>query len=82
MPYTSLGAYTTKQADPFSFTGNQAALAQIKSLGAGIYGERRFLLAENTVYGVALALPTKMGNFGDLRFFPTCENGFYLQFFR
>jgi hypothetical protein len=53
MPYVSLGAYSTKQLDPFSFTNNQAALAQ-----------RRFLLTENSVYGVALALPSKMGNFG------------------
>ncbi len=64
MPYISLGAYTTKQLDPFSFTGNQAALAQIKSAGVGVYGERRFLLAENSVYGLAAAIPTKKGNFG------------------
>ena len=64
MPYISLGAYSTKQSDPFSFTNNQAALAQVKSAGAGIYGERRFLLADNSIYGSALVLPTKMGNFG------------------
>jgi hypothetical protein len=64
MPYINLGAYTTKQLDPFSFTSNQAALAQIKNGGVGIYGERRFLLAQNSVYGLAAALPTKMGNFG------------------
>lgn len=65
MPYVGLGAYSTLQTDPFSFTGNQAALAQMKDPGVGVYGERRFLLAENSVYGVALALPTKkMGNFG------------------
>jgi hypothetical protein len=64
MPYVSLGAYSTKQLDPFSFTNNQAALAQVKTAGVGVYGERRFLLTENSVYGVALALPSKMGNFG------------------
>ncbi|MFZ1530258.1 MAG: hypothetical protein WAT19_16000 [Ferruginibacter sp.] len=65
MPYIGLGAYSTRQPDPFSFTNNQAALAQIKDPGIGVYGERRFLLAENSVYGLALALPTKkMGNFG------------------
>ncbi|MEO5944567.1 MAG: hypothetical protein ABIP30_14045 [Ferruginibacter sp.] len=64
MPYVSLGAYSTKQVDPFSFTNNQAALAQVKTAGIGVYGERRFLLKENSVYGVALALPSKMGNFG------------------
>jgi hypothetical protein len=64
MPYVSLGAYTTKQPDPFSFTNNQAALAQIKTAGIGVYGEQRFLLTDNSVYGAALALPSKMGNFG------------------
>jgi hypothetical protein len=64
MPYINLGAYSTKQLDPFSFTSNQAALAQIKDAGVGIYGERRFLLAENSVYGLAVAVPTKKGNIG------------------
>jgi hypothetical protein len=64
MPYINLGAYSTKQLDPFSFTSNKAALAQIKNGGIGIYGERRFLLAQNSVYGLAAAIPTKMGNFG------------------
>lgn len=64
MPYINLGAYTTKQIDPFSFTSNQAALAQVKDASVGVYGERRFLLAENSVYGLALAIPTTKGNFG------------------
>ncbi len=64
LPYISLGAYTTKQLDAFSFTGNQAALAKVKTGGVGIYGERRFLLAENSVYGITAAIPTKKGNFG------------------
>jgi hypothetical protein len=64
MPYINLGAYSTKQLDPFSFTSNQAALAQIKDAGVGVYGERRFLLAQNSVYGLAAAIPTKKGNIG------------------
>lgn len=64
MPYTSLGAYTTRQMDPFGFTNNQAALAQVKTAGVGVFGERRFLLTENSVYGLAAAIPTKQGNFG------------------
>ncbi len=64
MPYLKLSAYSTKQIDPFSFTGNQAALAKTMTGGIGVYGERRFLLAENSVYGLAAALPTKLGNFG------------------
>ena len=65
LPYTTLSAYSIKQNDAFSFTGNQAALAQTKVGGLGIAGERRFMLDENSLYAVALALPTKdMGNFG------------------
>ena len=64
MPYIGSGAYSTKQTDPFSFTVNQAALAQVKQAGIGIYGERRFLLADNSVYALATVIPTKLGNFG------------------
>ncbi len=64
MPYLSLGAYTTKQQDPFSFTGNQAALAQVRSVGVGVYGERRFLIDNNNLYGLAAVIPSKLGNFG------------------
>ncbi|MEO8771437.1 MAG: hypothetical protein ABI402_15180 [Ferruginibacter sp.] len=64
MPYVSLGAYSQKQNDVFSFTGNQAALAQQKNIAVGVYGERRFLLADNSAYSVAAAFPTKLGNFG------------------
>ena len=65
MPYIGLGAYTTKQLDPFSFTSNQAALAQLKTGGIGIFGERRILQAENSNYGIAAAFKTNhAGNFG------------------
>lgn len=64
LPYLGMGAYSTQQADPFSFTSNQAALALSKSAAVGVYGERRFMLSENSAYGVAVALPSKMGNFG------------------
>ncbi len=64
MPYTQMSAYSKKQIDVLSFTGNQAALASVKNAGIGIYGERRFNLSENSMYAVAFALPTSMGNFG------------------
>lgn len=49
----------------FSFTSNQAALAGAKFAAVGVYGERRFMLEETSLYGLALALPTKnLGNFG------------------
>ncbi|MBK9959015.1 MAG: hypothetical protein IPP11_10580 [Chitinophagaceae bacterium] len=65
MPYVSLGAYSSRQQDVFSFTSNQAALAGAKFAAVGVYGERRFMLEETSLYGLALALPTKnLGNFG------------------
>ena len=64
MPYIGSSAYSTKQTDPFSFTSNQAALAQVKNAGIGIYGERRFLLVENSAYAAAIAIPTALGNVG------------------
>jgi hypothetical protein len=63
-PYISLSAYSLKQIDPLSFTGNQAALAQVKSAGIGVFGERRFMLSETSVYTLGTSLPTRLGNFG------------------
>jgi hypothetical protein len=64
LPYTGLAAYSTQQKDPLSFTGNQAALANTKQAGIGLYGERRFLLAATSYYTLATAIPSKLGNFG------------------
>ena len=63
-PYISLSAYSVQQNDALSFTGNQAALAGVKNAGIGIYGERRFMLSETSVYTLAGSLPTRLGNFG------------------
>ena len=62
--YTGLGAYSINHVDVFSYTTNQASLAQMKNVSAGVYGERRFLLDELSLYQLAVALPTKSGNFG------------------
>ncbi len=62
--YTGLGAYSATQADVFSFTSNQASLAQLKSFSAGVFGERRFTLTELNNYTAALGLATNSGNFG------------------
>jgi len=64
LPYNSLSAYSTEQPELFSFIANQAALAAIKQAGAGIYGERRFLLKETSSYTIATVFPTRNGNFG------------------
>lgn len=62
--YTGLGAYSLNHVDAFSFTSNQASLAQLKNASAAVYGERRFLLSELNNYTTAIGLRTKSGNFG------------------
>jgi hypothetical protein len=62
--YIGLGAYSLNHIDAFSFTSNQAALAQIKNTAVGVYGERRFLLSSTNYYSAVVAMPTKQGNFG------------------
>ena len=62
--YLGLGAYSTQHGDVFSFVNNQAALAQVKGTAVGVYGEKRFLLNETSLYTAALAVPSSLGNFG------------------
>jgi hypothetical protein len=62
--YISIGAYSTIHSDIFSFTANQASLARFKNTSAAVYGERRFMLNELSLYKIAFALPTRSGNFG------------------
>jgi hypothetical protein len=64
MPYVGSTAYSSKQNDAFSFTTNQAVLAATTQASVGLYGERRFLLQATSSYAAAVAMPTKMGNFG------------------
>lgn len=62
--YTGMGAYSQNFIDPFSVSSNQAALAGIKSVRAGIYGEKRFLIEELSFYKVAACLPVSFGGMG------------------
>lgn len=62
--YIGLGAYSNQQADAFSYTNNQAALAQIKNATIGMYAENRFMLAATSMYAFTAAIPTAKGNFG------------------
>ncbi len=64
MPYIRLGAFSNKPQEPFGFTANQAALARMDKGSLGCFGERRFLLSENSVFALAAAIPSKQGNFG------------------
>src|SRR5687767_4889743 len=62
--YIKTGAYSPKQGDVFSFSANQASLAQRSSFSIGAFSERRFMLDELNLFSAAVALPTKSGNFG------------------
>jgi long-subunit fatty acid transport protein len=62
--YTGLGAYSLTHTDVFSFSANQASLAQLKNNAAGVYGERRFLLSELNYYTAVVGVTTRSGNFG------------------
>lgn len=61
--YNNLNTYS-KKGDALSFSANAAALANINTLSGGVYGERRFLLADLALYNAALAVPTNSGTFG------------------
>jgi hypothetical protein len=63
-PYIGFGAYSLNHTDVFSFTSNQASLAQLKSAAAGVYAERRFMLNELNSYTAAIGLPSHAGEFG------------------
>jgi hypothetical protein len=61
--YAGLGAYSKNFVDLFSSTTNQASLAQLKSAGFGVYGERRYLLEELNQFSAIVAVPTSGGTF-------------------
>jgi hypothetical protein len=61
--YAGLGAYSKNFVDVFSGASNQAALAQLKAGGFGVYGERKFLLEELNQFSSVIAVPTSSGTF-------------------
>ena len=61
--YIDLGAYSIHHVDVFSIINNEASLAQINEPAFGVYGERRFLLAETNMFSSIVALPASEGNF-------------------
>jgi hypothetical protein len=62
--YTAMGAYSKNFNDVLSFTSNQAVLGKMKSIGAGVYSERRFLLEDLNSYTMAFCLPVRFGGIG------------------
>lgn len=61
--YAGPGAYSIQHADIFSFISNQASLAQLTNAALGLYGERKFMLAELSHYTAVFGMPTGPGNF-------------------
>lgn len=59
----SSGAYSKSFQDAFSLISNIGALSTLKNFNAGVYGERRFMLAETGLYTAVVTVPTASGNF-------------------
>ncbi len=64
VPYTSIGTYSKKFATAFAGSFNQASLAYAEKASAGIYGDRRFMLKELSIFAAAVSLPVKAGGIG------------------
>lgn len=64
MPSGTLCAYSKKQQDVFSFTGNQASLAEIKQTGIGFFSEQRFLIKNYSSHQLAFVAKGRNINFG------------------
>ena len=62
--YIKINTYSTVHKDAFSLAGNQAALAGVKNFSIGVYGEKKFMLADLSSCQLAFALPVPGGNFG------------------
>ena len=68
LPSSSIGllnssAYSTHFVDAFSIA-NPAALSKLKSVTAGVYGERKFLLEEMSCYSAVAGFRTGNGGIG------------------
>ncbi|HRO45045.1 hypothetical protein [Agriterribacter sp.] len=59
----SSGAYSKSFQDAFSVISNIGALSTLKNFHAGVYGERRFMLAETSLYTAVATIPSASGNF-------------------
>jgi hypothetical protein len=59
-----IGAYGSMHPNALHGAANQAALGAVKTTSAALYGEKRFLLQELSLYHFALAQPAGGGAFG------------------
>ncbi len=62
--YTTVGTYSRHFTGVFSFTGNQASLAGVKNIAAGMYSEKRFMLRELKAVSAAISFPCWQGGSG------------------
>lgn len=58
------GVYGTVHTNALHIAANQAALGRFKNFAAAVYGEKRFLLQELSLFHLALAQPAGDGAFG------------------
>ncbi|MES2777029.1 MAG: hypothetical protein V4722_22825 [Bacteroidota bacterium] len=61
--YPSLGVYSKTNVDVYATRNNPAALAQLPNSAAGIYAERRFLMAALNLYTGSAGIKTRGGAF-------------------
>jgi hypothetical protein len=61
---TAMAGVNATLSDVWSANNNQAGLAFVEDLSAGLYYENRFLLKETSYKAGAFVLPTKTGAFG------------------
>ncbi|MDI3320026.1 hypothetical protein [Pinibacter soli] len=62
--YTGAVTYSKSFADVFSFSGNQAALGNLKNGSAGLYGEKRFNLKALSNYHGVIGVPLRNAGVG------------------
>jgi hypothetical protein len=63
-PYIGQGAYSYHFVDVFAANTNQAALARLPVMSAGVYAERRFMQEGLNSYSAAVGLPVRSGGLG------------------
>lgn len=61
--YPSSGSYSKNFQDAFSLLSNVAASAKFEDFQAGVYGERKFMLAETSLYTAVISAPVYSGSF-------------------
>jgi hypothetical protein len=54
-----MGNASVTFSDGFSVFANQAGLARLQTLDAGLYAENRFMLKDLGMYALAVGIPTK-----------------------